>query len=104
MACVTFLTIQAAMATTPTFVLALKGKTQINDMLAGYGQWEFNVQANTTEGEGANSCARLGFAGLKFVDYGSFDYGRNYGVIYNVEGSTDMLPEFGGDTYTQTDD
>lgn len=38
MACVTFLTIQAAMATTPTFVLALKGKTQINDMLTGYGQ------------------------------------------------------------------
>ncbi|ASG16160.1 porin OmpS1 [Salmonella enterica] len=80
-----------------------KGETQINDMLTGYGQWEYNVQANTTEGEGANSWTRLGFAGLKFGEYGSFDYGRNYGVIYDVEAWTDVLPEFGGDSYTQTD-
>lgn len=81
----------------------LKGETQINDQLTGYGQWEYNIQANTTEGEGANSWTRLGFAGLKFADYGSLDYGRNYGVIYDVEAWTDVLPEFGGDTYTQTD-
>ncbi|HFJ2069945.1 TPA: porin OmpS1 [Salmonella enterica] len=80
-----------------------KGETQINDMLTGYGQWEYNVQADTTEGEGANSWTRLGFAGLKFGEYGSFDYGRNYGVIYDVEAWTDVLPEFGGDSYTQTD-
>ncbi|EIJ5075261.1 porin OmpS1 [Salmonella enterica] len=80
-----------------------KGETQINDMLTGYGQWEYNVQANTTEGEGANSWTRLGFAGLKFGEYGSFDYGRNYGIVYDVEAWTDVLPEFGGDSYTQTD-
>ncbi|EAY5892546.1 porin OmpS1 [Salmonella enterica] len=80
-----------------------KGETQINDMLTGYGQWEYNIQANTSEGEGANSWTRLGFAGLKFGEYGSFDYGRNYGVIYDVEAWTDVLPEFGGDSYTQTD-
>ncbi|HGB5188413.1 TPA: porin OmpC, partial [Salmonella enterica subsp. salamae serovar 21:z10:z6] len=80
-----------------------KGETQINDMLTGYGQWEYNVQADTAEGEGANSWTRLGFAGLKFGEYGSFDYGRNYGVIYDVEAWTDVLPEFGGDSYTQTD-
>lgn len=28
-----------------------------------------------------------------------FDYGRNYGVVYDVTSSTDVLPEFGGDTY-----
>ncbi|EBJ4730258.1 porin OmpS2, partial [Salmonella enterica] len=78
-----------------------KGETQINDQLTGYGQWEYNVQANTTEG--ANSWTRLAFAGLKFGDYGSFDYGRNYGVLYDVEGWTDMLPEFGGDSYTYAD-
>ncbi|EIW8578715.1 porin OmpC [Klebsiella aerogenes] len=83
--------------------LGVKGETQINDQLTGYGQWEYNIQANTTEGEGANSWTRLGFAGLKFADYGSLDYGRNYGVIYDVEAWTDVLPEFGGDTYTQTD-
>lgn len=43
------------------------------------------------------------FAGLKFGEYGSFDYGRNYGVAYDVGAWTDVLPEFGGDTWTQTD-
>ncbi len=28
---------------------------------------------------------RLGFAGLKFADCGSLDYGRNYGVVYDIE-------------------
>ncbi|EDV4563308.1 porin [Salmonella enterica subsp. enterica] len=83
-----------------------KGETQINDMLTGYGQWEYNVQASGTEGgsgDKGDSWTRLGFAGLKFGEYGSFDYGRNYGVIYDVEAWTDVLPEFGGDSYTQTD-
>ena len=44
-----------------------------------------------------------GFAGLKFANYGSFDYGRNYGVVYDAEAYTDMLPEFGGDSYSYTD-
>ncbi|BBV66201.1 porin OmpC [Kluyvera ascorbata] len=80
-----------------------KGETQINDMLTGYGQWEYNVQANNSESDTGNAWTRLGFAGLKFGDYGSFDYGRNYGVLYDVEGWTDMLPEFGGDSYTNAD-
>ncbi|HCK0220747.1 TPA: porin, partial [Citrobacter freundii] len=80
-----------------------KGETQINDMLTGYGQWEYQVNANTTEGNRNNNFTRLAFAGLKFGDYGSFDYGRNYGVLYDVEGWTDMLPEFGGDSYTYAD-
>ena len=82
-----------------------KGETQINDQLTGYGQWEYNVQANNSEGSDAQdgNRTRLGFAGLKFGDAGSIDYGRNYGVVYDVEAWTDMLPEFGGDTYTSTD-
>ena len=80
-----------------------KGETQINDQLVGYGQWEYKVMANKTEGDTGTGFTRLGFAGLKFGDYGSFDYGRNYGVLYDVEGWTDMLPEQGGDTYTSAD-
>jgi len=83
--------------------LGFKGETQINDMLTGYGQWEYNVQANNTEGSENQSWTRLAFAGLKFGEYGTFDYGRNYGVLYDVEGWTDMLPEFGGDSYTYAD-
>ncbi|CAI0758303.1 Outer membrane pore protein E precursor [Serratia rubidaea] len=82
-----------------------KGETQINDQLTGYGQWEYNVQANNSEGSDANNGTktRLGFAGLRFGQYGSFDYGRNYGVVYDAESYTDMLPEFGGDSYSYTD-
>jgi outer membrane protein N len=80
-----------------------KGETQINDLLTGYGQWEYNVQANNTESSGDQAWTRLAFAGIKAGDYGSFDYGRNYGVLYDVEAWTDMLPEFGGDSYTQSD-
>jgi len=83
--------------------MGFKGETQINDQLTGYGQWGYQVNANTTESDHGNSFTRLGFAGLKFGDYGSFDYGRNYGVMYDVEGWTDILPEFGGDSYTRSD-
>lgn len=81
-----------------------KGETQINDMLTGYGQWEYNFQTNNSEGDDAQDSnkTRLGFAGLKFAQYGSIDYGRNYGVAYDVLGWTDMLPEFGGD-FAQSD-
>nr|WP_278185562.1 porin OmpF [Pantoea allii] len=77
-----------------------KGETQINDQLTGYGQWEYNIQANNSEGADAqnNNKTRLGFAGLKFGDAGSIDYGRNYGLVYDAIGWTDMLPEFGGDS------
>ena len=83
--------------------VGFKGETQINEMLTGYGQWEYNIQANGTEGDHGDSWTRLAFAGLGFGQNGTFDYGRNYGVVYDVEAWTDMLPEFGGDTYTQTD-
>lgn len=85
--------------------LGFKGETQVNDQLTGYGQWEYQFQADKTESADAllGSKTRLGFAGLKLKDYGSFDYGRNYGVVYDVESFTDMLPEFGGDSYTRTD-
>ncbi len=79
----------------------LKGETQITDQLTGYGQWEYQVNLNKAENEDGNhdSFTRVGFAGLKFADYGSLDYGRNYGVLYDVTSWTDVLPEFGGDTY-----
>lgn len=83
--------------------LGFKGETQINDLLTGYGQWEYNVQANNSESDTNNAWTRLAFAGLKFGEYGSFDYGRNYGVLYDIEGWTDMLPEFGGDTWSKAD-
>ncbi|EHT3194491.1 porin OmpC [Escherichia coli] len=85
--------------------LGFKGETQVTDQLTGYGQWEYQIQGNSAENQGNsaenenNSWTRVAFAGLKFQDVGSFDYGRNYGVVYDVTSWTDVLPEFGGDTY-----
>ena len=78
--------------------LGFKGETQVTDQLTGYGQWEYQIQGNSAENEN-NSWTRVAFAGLKFQDIGSIDYGRNYGVVYDVTSWTDVLPEFGGDTY-----
>lgn len=84
--------------------LGFKGETQINDQLTGFGQWEYEFKGNRTESEGSDKDkTRLAFAGLRFADYGSIDYGRNYGVAYDIGAWTDVLPEFGGDTWTQTD-
>ncbi|HCU5509667.1 TPA: porin OmpC [Escherichia coli] len=78
--------------------LGFKGETQVTDQLTGYGQWEYQIQGNEPESDNS-SWTRVAFAGLKFQDVGSFDYGRNYGVVYDVTSWTDVLPEFGGDTY-----
>lgn len=84
--------------------LGFKGETQINEQLTGFGQWEYQFSGNKTEKEGSSgNKTRLAFAGLKFADFGSIDYGRNYGIAYDVGSYTDVLPEFGGDGWTQTD-
>ena len=71
--------------------------------LAGL-EMEYEFKGNRSETEGSDKDkTRLAFAGLRFGDYGSLDYGRNYGVAYDVGAWTDVLPEFGGDTWTQTD-
>ncbi|HAB75357.1 MULTISPECIES: porin OmpC [Pantoea] len=85
--------------------IGFKGQTQINDLMTGYGQWEYQYNVNNSEGADANNGnkTRLGFAGLKFGQYGSVDYGRNYGVLYDVEAWTDVFPEFGGDGTARAD-
>lgn len=80
----------------------VKGETQINNQLTGYGQFEYNIKADKPEYT-QGSATRLAFAGLKYSDYGSFDYGRNYGVVYDALGYTDMLVEWGGDGLVHTD-
>lgn len=85
--------------------IGFKGQTQINDLLTGYGQWEYQYNVNNSEGSDSNNNnkTRLGFAGLKAGSYGSIDYGRNYGLIYDVEAITDVMPEFGATAYTTPD-
>ncbi|MEQ5571737.1 porin OmpC [Providencia huaxiensis] len=82
--------------------LGLKGDTQITDQLTGFGRFEWETKTNKGEDDNTNK-NRLAYAGLKFADFGSIDYGRNYGVVYDTAAWTDVLPLWGGDSMAQTD-
>lgn len=73
--------------------LGMSGETQISDSLSGYGRWEYEAKT----GSDADNETRYAYAGLNFDDFGSFDYGRNDGVLKTLTSYTDVLPEFGGD-------
>jgi len=73
--------------------LGMSGQTQITDGITGYGRWEYEAKA----GKNSNNEVRYAFAGLNFGDFGSFDYGRNDGVLKSITAYTDVLPQFGGD-------
>jgi len=79
-----------------------KGETQINDQITGFGRWEAEFAGNNDESTSGQK-TRLAFAGVKVKDFGSLDYGRNLGVLYDVAAYTDMFPEFGGDGLARTD-
>lgn len=85
--------------------LGFKGETQINNDLTGFGQWEYNFQGNNSEGSDAQTGnkTRLAFAGVKFSRYGSIDYGRNWGIAYDVAAITDKAPIFDELTYSSAD-
>lgn len=77
--------------------IGFKGETQINSDVTGYGQWEYRALASDAEGsQGTRN--RLAFAGIKVNNAGSLDYGRNYGIVYDVESYTDVAPSFSGMT------
>nr|WP_326832630.1 porin [Providencia stuartii] len=82
--------------------LGVKGDTQITDQLTGFGRFEWETKTNKAEGQDENK-NRLAYAGLKFADFGSIDYGRNYGVIYDTNAWTDVFPLWGADTMAQSD-
>ncbi|MCT9842604.1 porin OmpC [Leclercia adecarboxylata ATCC 23216 = NBRC 102595] len=79
--------------------VGFKGQTQISDMLTGYGQWQSQFNANQPESKNESMFTRLAFAGIKVEDFGSLDYGRNVGVLYDALSQTDMQPEFDAQTY-----
>ncbi|EAM1616284.1 porin [Salmonella enterica] len=82
--------------------LGFRGETQIAQDVTGYGQFEHQFDVSKPEGSQTEK-TRLAFAGLNFGDAGSIDYGRNYGIVYDIGGYADNLTEFGGDSYQGTD-
>ncbi|EDS2151259.1 porin OmpC [Salmonella enterica] len=82
--------------------LGFRGETQINDKLTGFGQFEHQFNAGQAEGS-QSEATRLAYAGVRLGDVGSVDYGRNYGIVYDVGSYADSLTEFGGDSYQRAD-
>ncbi|MEC5320264.1 porin [Brenneria populi subsp. brevivirga] len=82
--------------------IGFKGETQITSDLTGYGRYESEIRSSSNESNGTVR-TRFAFAGLKFADFGSLDYGRNQAIGYEGISYTDVLPIFGGDqSYTDT--
>ncbi|MCW2479521.1 porin [Candidatus Symbiopectobacterium sp. NZEC135] len=79
--------------------LGVKGETQINSDVTGYGRYEVEFAGNKSEDGSDNRDVktRYAFAGLKIADFGTIDYGRNLGIAYDSLAYTDVLPEWGGD-------
>lgn len=76
-----------------------RGETQLSDELIGFVAWDHGVGLRYAESEGVkHTFPSLGFAGIKFADASSIDYGLNYGVLYDIGAWTDVMSEFGGDT------
>ncbi|VFP79548.1 porin [Candidatus Erwinia haradaeae] len=76
--------------------VGLKGETKITNLLTGYGQLEYSIHDKMSEKENNSSTQpSIGSIGLKFSNYGTFDYGKNYGVGYDPLSWTNTIPESG---------
>lgn len=78
----------------------LIGQTRVSDNIFGFGKWEHefylqNVETGINLMEHGHSV--LGYAGVKFGDFGSIDYGRNYGVLHDVLSWSSIVSNFGED-------
>lgn len=79
-----------------------EGESQITDSLTGYGRASWQTSSKRDNSMGVWKLeTRYAFAGLNFGDFGSFDYGRNDGLVKGISAYTDILPEFGGDSSNQ---
>ncbi len=84
--------------------LGFKGETQINDQLIGYGTSGNITSAPITLKATTPATKRVSrLPASSLANLALWTTVRNYGVAYDIGAWTDMLPEFGGDTWTQTD-
>ncbi|WP_115956060.1 porin [Candidatus Purcelliella pentastirinorum] len=74
--------------------LGVKNEHFISKDITGYSTWLYNFHTNFTENQyrlfNGETC--LAYAGLNFKKWGSIDYGRNYGILYDALSYTDKSP------------
>jgi len=77
----------------------IRGETTISDKLVGFGMIECDSTLQHAEGYASEGNVCIGYAGIKFGNFGSFDFGRNYGILYDIGAWTNVMPELGGSTF-----
>ncbi|AEO08705.1 OmpF-like porin [Buchnera aphidicola str. Ak (Acyrthosiphon kondoi)] len=82
-------------------ILGLKGKINITDELSSYATIEYKTDFSAPEellNKQQSNSVRLGYAGFKYGDWGSIDYGRNYGIFHDVQSLTNRAPYINKDS------
>ncbi|OQM34440.1 porin [bacterium endosymbiont of Pedicinus badii] len=69
----------------------VKGETQISDQIYGFFKIESKIKIRQDQKTTNN--LGLGFIGVDFGEMGSIDYGRNYGVLYEINSWTSSILE-----------
>ncbi|CAL4323811.1 porin [Buchnera aphidicola] len=76
-------------------ILGLAGKINITDKLSSYAKIEYKTDFFMPEDlidKQQPNTVRLGYAGLKYGNWGSIDYGRNYGIIHDAQSLINHVP------------
>ncbi|XPE64603.1 porin [Shigella flexneri] len=91
------------MVTRAMRVWVLKAKPKLTINLLATGQWKYNIQAQKTPIFRSNqSWTRLGICRTEICRLRFFRlWGMKLWRTYDIEGWTDMLPEFGGELLHQ---
>lgn len=79
------------------FHLGFKGETKLTENLIAYGRWQYhfaNRAYETTKHNHLENNTRLAYVGFKYGKLGSFDYGRNIGLVHKTTSVTDMFRKF----------
>lgn len=82
--------------------LGINGNTQISDNIVGFGRFEFSEKTGDLDSKNYTK-NNLSYIGLKFDDFGSFDYGYNYGLLHDIKNWTDFSPLYKSSYVTQVD-
>lgn len=76
--------------------LGIRGDANITDDINAFAQFEWKYRSNKIDKTNFNDATEkkrnLAYLGLKFSNYGSLDYGRNYGVPYDIQEWGDVVP------------
>lgn len=85
-------------------LLGIRGDTKINEKLNGFAYWQYDFRGNKPENSLVSDSTRIAYVGFAFDSFHQFDYGRNYGILNDIElWTASVIPEFGGWAYGSVD-